>query len=124
MVSDTTLAETIVNSEQIDKADVALPDDMTSEVVHTEKVSVSPYGFGPYLEIPKDLPLMEPRPFDWTGKDVEAELVMRVMIKAWTEGKRLLGAMMIEGKVLLHELNTAHFRYCETTTDQDIRIIS
>ena len=117
-VSDTTPAETIVKSEQIDIADDFLPDDITSEEVPTEKVSVSPYGFGPYPEIPKDFPLMEPRPFDWKGKDLEAELVMRVMIKAHTEGKIFGGAaVMIDGKVLLLYPNTAYFRYRETTTD-------
>ena len=60
---------------------------------------------------------MEPHPFSWTGKDVEAELVMRVMIKVWNEGERgFYGGYMVDGKVLLHVPNTVYFRYREKQT--------
>ena len=106
------------DSESFEAMGAFLPADVGTEETLAEEVPVSPYGFGPYPEVPEDLPLMEPRSFDWTGKNEQDELVMRVMIKAWTEGDRSFrGAKMVDGKVLLYVPNTAHFRYRETTTE-------
>ena len=111
---DTSMAETIGDTENLDFADAFLPEDGVSEKTLAEEVPVSPHGFGPYPELPEGLPPMEPRPYSWIGKDVEAELVMRVMIKAWTEGRRdFYGAIMYDRKVLLHVRNTVYFRYGE-----------
>ena len=49
---------------------------------------VSPYGFGPYPEVPPDFPFK----VDWTETSAEMELLGRVMIKAWGEGERFVGA--------------------------------
>ena len=106
-------------NEDDNLADAFLPDDIGSEAeAPAEEVAVSPYGFGPYPEVPEDLPRTEPHPFDWTGKSEQDELIMRVRIKAWTEGDRSFGGgKMIDGKVLLSVPNTVYFRYRETTTD-------
>ncbi len=115
----------------VDRADMFVPDDFVSaEEAPAADVPVSPHGFGPYPEVPEELPLMESRTvFSWTGKNVEDELVMRVMIKAWNEGERgFYGAYMVDGKVLLHVPNTAYFRYREKTNDDgsvvQIRVIA
>ena len=96
-----------------DIADAFLPDDFVSEEeAPAEDVPVSPHGFGPYPEVPEDFPL----PVDWTGKHVQAELLMRVMIKAWTEGERFIGGNIVSGKVLLNFPNTVYVRYKEIPT--------
>ena len=41
-------------TETLDLADAFLPDDMVSEEAPAEDVPVSPYGFGPYPEVPAD----------------------------------------------------------------------
>ena len=73
-------------------ARVSLPDDFVSEGAPAEDVPVSPFGFGPYPEVPVDytarhgqtvwqypgsLPLYDQR---------NIELLHRVMIASWNDG--------------------------------------
>ncbi|MDE0017064.1 MAG: hypothetical protein OXU51_12805 [Candidatus Poribacteria bacterium] len=76
LMSDTT---EVFENETDALADAFLPEDFVSEEAPAEEGPVSPYGFGPYPEVPEDLPLRE-KPFDWTSKNVEAELLMRVIL--------------------------------------------
>jgi len=111
-MSDETEADTIDEIELLDMADAFLPDDVGTEETLAEDVPVSPHGFGPYPEVPEDFPL----PVDWTGKHVQAELLMRVMIKTWTEGERFMSGNIVDGKVLLNFPNTVYVRYREIPT--------
>lgn len=61
-------------------------------------VRVSPHGFGPYPDIPSDYPRQDV----WDYPDhisAEAELLLRVQIKLWKQGKRPLGGVMRDGLV-------------------------
>ena len=51
-----------------------------------EEVRVSPFGFGPYPEIPPDFP--QQRLFNIHYGTAEAELLDRVRVKLWKEGIR------------------------------------
>ena len=97
----------------LDLADAFLPDDIATEEAPTEDVPVSLHGFGPYPEVPEDFPL----PVDWTGRTEQQELLMRVMIKAWTDGERFIGGNIVNGKVRLNFPNTVYVRYKEIPTD-------
>ncbi len=54
----------------------------TTETVDTEDTSVSPFGFGPYPEVPEDYPY----PVHWDKDYPTFELLTRVRIKLWTQG--------------------------------------
>ncbi len=60
-----------------------------SSKTKTRKVRVSPYGFGPYPEIPEDFPAGK---FSFKGFSEGHELLMRVWIKLWKQGERVEGA--------------------------------
>ena len=104
------------SNEDDDLADAFLPEYFVSEEkAPAEELAVSPHGFGPYPKIPDGFPWSGGR--GWVGKDVEDELLMRVMIKAWNEGESFLGADFFEGKVLLNYINGIYVRYRETQND-------
>ena len=91
-------------TERLDIADAFLPDDIgAAEEVPAAEQAVSPFGFGPYPEIPADYPGTQPSwetDLDALGYTEEqkktAELLSRVLIKLWVEqgvGSRLGGAL-------------------------------
>ena len=55
---------------------------------------VSPYGFGPYPEIPAGF-----GPVKWPRSSANHELMKRVRIKLWEEGIKAKGSTMDNGKV-------------------------
>lgn len=111
--SEETEAAVPNETESLDIADAFLPDDFVSEEeASAEDVLVSPHGFGPYPTTPADFPL----PVDWTDRTEQQELLMRVMIKAWTEGERFIGGNIVNGKVRLNFPNTVYVRYKEIPT--------
>ncbi len=57
---------------------------------------VSPYGFGPYPKLPQDFPEQD---FWEFPRDKNMELMDRVLIKLWEQGKRPHGVTMEEGFV-------------------------
>ena len=103
--------------EPFDIADAFLPDDFISEEEPAE-VPVSPFGFGPYPEVPAgyaarhgqtvwqypgSLPLSNQR---------NIELIHRVMIASWNEGDtHFISATLKDGKVYLQYPNTMYVRY-------------
>ena len=105
-------------SEVLDLSDAFLPDDFVSAEESTEDVPVSPFGFGPYPEIPAgyavrhgqtvwqypgSLPLSNQR---------NIELIHRVMIASWNEGDtHFISATLEDGKVYLQYPNTMYVRY-------------
>ena len=80
-------------SEFAEVADAFLPDDFVSEAAPTEDVPVSPFGFGPYPEIPDDFP--EPDIFESLASMGDSdmrkalELQKRLIIEFWKRGKSL-----------------------------------
>lgn len=82
---------------------------LTAEVVE-ETQPVSPFGFGPYPEVPSDYP-DDPVWIEYSdypdgsgefGSDFirDLELMDRVLIKLWTQGRRATSASMGEGEVV------------------------
>ncbi len=90
---------------------------MVEETPAEEEVPVSPFGFGPYPEVPENYPL----PPAWEhprynslipNTQKELELLDRVLIKLWTQGERgFLGGSTDNGKVYPNYANTAYVRY-------------
>ena len=80
------------NTETRDIADAFLPEDVVAEEAPEEEGAVSPYGFGPYPEVPTDYPGGTPiweRDLDALGfseaQKRDSELLSRVLIKLWVE---------------------------------------
>lgn len=120
-MSETTEADTIDETEFADFADAFLPDDLVAEEeAPAEDVPVSPFGFGPYPEIPMDYPARptwERKGYDTFSQDTqrELELLDRVLIKLWKQGARgYRGGSTDNGKVYPHYKNTAYVRYGTT----------
>ena len=99
---ESTEADTIDETELIDMVDAFLPDDFVSEEeVPAEEVPVSPFGFGPYPDIPDDFPSgMIPI---WTRSEEQIEqvknnvgsdallmdeLLHRFLIQLWVQGDK------------------------------------
>ena len=78
---------------------------------------VSPYGFGPYPEIPADFPF--PVEWEFPGSDADHELMARVAIKLWTQGIETYGVTMEDGLVYPNYIDTVYVRWGETTDDDD-----
>ncbi len=68
--------------------------DTSSFKVSTPQVSVSPYGFGPYPEIPEDYP-----GYPFNNMSANHELIARVKIKLWKQGIRSSGGIIRNGLV-------------------------
>lgn len=117
-MSDETDAFTSLDADgTFDGTDTFLPDETAGE--DTAEVLVSPFGFGPYPEIPADYPenLIPP----WAGHQNDLygyapgnERLDRVLIKLWNQGdKSFTGGSTANGKVYPHYPNTAYVRYKE-----------
>ncbi len=123
---ETTPAETIADTEPLDLTDAFESDDFMSAEEAAEEapeadVPVSPYGFGPYPEIPADYPGTSPmweRDLDALGfteaQKRGSELLSRVLIKLWVEqgiGSRLGGAVEHDtGLVYPYHPNTIYVK--------------
>lgn len=88
---------------------------------HVEIVAESPYGFGPYPEIPIGFPFENP----WMSpvndlSDKEAivfELIHRVHIKLWNEGKRPEGLSYENGVIYATYPNTIYVTWDTVEND-------
>ncbi|RKU12530.1 hypothetical protein C6503_17230 [Candidatus Poribacteria bacterium] len=116
-------------TETLDVADAFLPDDVGTEETPAEDVPVSPFGFGPYPEVPADYPFtpfwLRPPPKGNKSREqlMRKELLSRVMVKAWTEGdQNFLGATgngSGDGKVYLTYPNVIYVEYGEPEENDD-----
>ena len=111
--TDTPISESIeaLPNEDDDLADAFLPDDFVSEEeAPAEEVPVSPFGFGPYPEVPTGYPThllpvwlrSEERQQRHTSSRLASfELMDRVLIKLWNQGDRDFDGVMRDnhGKV-------------------------
>ena len=99
-----------VEGESVDDFLAALSEEeiglLTAEVVEPQRVS--PFGFGPYPEVPSDFPRDPiwadpdyPEGNEDLGSDFvrEMELMNRVLIKLWNQGHRATSASMSDGFV-------------------------
>ena len=84
----------IEGSEPLESLDAFLPEDFVSQVATGEEVPVSPFGFGPYPDVPDGFSLVpswqwsEERLQNFGGSLREMELIDRVLIKLWNQGDR------------------------------------
>ena len=96
MPDDTDVSPIDETSEMLEMADAFLPDDFVSEEAPTEDVPVSPYGFGPYPEVPDGFPQNLMPVWTWSEERQQEqleglknfELMGRVLIKLWNQGDR------------------------------------
>ncbi len=77
---------------QLDFTDAFLPDGFVSEEGPAEDVPVSPYGFGPYPEVPAEMPADT-----FPSPSADHELIARVRIKLLAEGINARGVNMENG---------------------------
>ena len=93
---------------------------LTTEVVE-ETQPVSPFGFGPYPQVPPDFPEEPiwvedpdyPEGDEHFGSDFmrSMELINRVLIKLWNQGRHASSASMNSGLVLPHYPNTVYVEW-------------
>ena len=94
--NDTDVSPIDETSESLNMMDAFLPDDLVSEEAPAEDVPISPYGFGPYPEVPDGFPenfhpvwtWSEEKRQDFSGSFRNMELIHRVLIKLWNQGER------------------------------------
>lgn len=91
----------VLPKEELDPIDLTgafLPEDFVSEGGAFDNVPVSPFGFGPYPEVPEDFPENLSPSWTWSedkrqeyadaGRLMNFELMHRVLIKLWNQGDR------------------------------------
>lgn len=103
--------------ESVGRTDMSLHDDFISEEELAE-VPVSPFGFGPYPEVPAEYTARHGKTvWQYPGSlpqynQRNIELIHRVMIALWNEGDtRFIGATLENGKIYVNYPNTMYVRY-------------
>ncbi len=104
------------------------------EAEHVEVPTESPFGFGPYPEVPQDFiekhgnPVwLRPTDKRSTSLTRDIELIERVQIKKWIDGDRAFkGGVFTRGKIYLNYPDTFYVRFREVTfpTGKHLRYIS
>ena len=91
------------------EAETLQQSDTSAQTAETKDVPVSPFGFGPYPEIPDDY-IIPPDKFNWDfwGETLQDELISRVRIKLWNQGIRSEGSSFENGKVYPTILGTVY----------------
>ena len=80
---------------------------ISQKMESVEDMYVSPYGFGPYPEVPEDYPSKQLIKWSSPSPSPRAELLSRVLIKLWTEGeKNFRGGCTNKGKIYPYFYNT------------------
>ena len=110
---------------------------VTASDIGEKEVKVSPYGFGPYPEVPqgfidavfKPLWLLPDEILSQRRKPPSrnVELMQRVMIKLWKQGRTDVQAAFMDGeRVRVHFKNHAYVRYSTSTgfNGEEVRYIS
>ena len=107
---ENTEAAPIDDTDVIDLTNAFLPDGMVSEEAPAEDMPVSPFGFGPYPELPADWP--EPDVI-WPCISANHELLVRVEIKLWKQGIKTKGSVMDNGLVYPNIPGTVYIKWGE-----------
>ena len=89
----------------VDLSEAFLPDDSVSAGAPAENVPVSPYGFGPFPEVPSDYPDQDV----WSETALRSmkpghELISRVRIELWNQGVRTIGGVYDNGHRLIYPI--------------------
>ena len=114
-------------SDGIDAADMFNPNDSTS-AEENDKVSVSPFGFGPYPDVPQGFPMNIRVPWLWSQETFDhvsieiltnLELAARVLIKLWNQGDTFFTGVSIDSNrvVYPHYPSTAYVTYRDITRE-------
>ncbi len=75
-------------------------------------VPTSPFGFGPYPEVPADYPFRETVQL-WDNATPEHELLVRVRIKLWKQGTQTKGAMFDNNGLIYPSIpGVLYVRWC------------
>lgn len=121
--------ETVIDevSESVDIAEAFFFDE-TMQAAPAEEIRISPFGFGPYPELPPGYPnpdlwdyadalyaLSPERAHDW-------ELRERVCIKLWKQGKKSESVAMENGLVYPCYENTVYVRWDKYIDDDGTRV--
>ena len=107
------------------------PTETPLENATAKDVLVSPFGYGPYPDVPNDYreakgnPIWEHQKWpDGIALPEGAELLHRVLIRVWKEGNRdWVGASHENGKVRINYPNTLYIWYGTPYEDEDGTII-
>jgi len=118
LTTEKPINENSAKVENTTKAE-AQQNETPSENAAESEVRVSPFGFGPYPEVPEDYPSV----VVWLQSDYEElpshaqknfELMSRVLIKLWASGEKgFRGASTYKGKVYPHYYNTVYIKVIE-----------
>ncbi|MCY3723537.1 hypothetical protein F4X88_05570 [Candidatus Poribacteria bacterium] len=123
METDETDGSSSDDAAPIDLSDAFLPDDFLSEEEQVFKdTPASPFGYGPYPEVPFDYfgePIWVREPYILSDFPDEArrniELIDRVLVKLWQQGDRgIVGGSTYDGKVYPHYDDVVYVRWKET----------
>lgn len=108
-------------TENLDIADLFLPDDFVLQEESIKDISISPFGYGAYPEVPEGFPL----PVSWQWSDEEKlefgpehmrnqEVIDRVLIKLWNQGDHeFYGAIGDDKTVYPLYRNTVYIEWTE-----------
>lgn len=113
-VSDT--PERLPNSKAA-RGDTAPAPEETISKEDTADISISPYGFGPYPELPAGWPADQ----IWPRISANHELMMRVEIKLAHQGIDVMGSIMENGLVYPMITGTVYVEWAQTERRQYIR---
>lgn len=108
--STTSTAEKPITEITTDKTEPSQAQtDSETQTAETVEVRVSPFGFGPYPEVPPDFPYPAAWDVPYTGPydesaQIQDELMNRVTIKLWTQGIVSYGAVMGENDLVYPNL--------------------
>ena len=113
MSDDTDRSSIDEASEFADVTDAFLPDDFVSEESPAEDVPVSPYGFGPYPELPPEFPENY-----WDGLSKGHELIARVWMKLLEQGVDVTGGSIQNGLVYPNIRGTIYIEWDGVRTER------
>lgn len=110
------------NTDNVETADALLRKDVVNTEAESTDVPVSPFGFGPYPEVPADyfgVPIWNQDPDKISDFPNEAtkniELIDRVLVKLWQQGDReIVGGSTDNGKVYPHYENVVYVHWEES----------
>ena len=105
-------SESTAEVENNTVAETQQPSNTPVANVEAKDMPMSPFGFGPYPEVPEDMP--GKHLYTWPTSSAEAELLSRVLIKLWTEGERnFRGGSTHKGKIQPHYHDTVYVTFGE-----------
>lgn len=96
-------------SDSRDVVEAFFPDETMGEET-LEDVPVSPFGFGPYPEVPEEWPASD---VIWPCISANHELMTRVEIKLWKQGVKTYGSLMENGRVYPNIPGTVYIQWGE-----------